>query len=158
MHGLNTGRNVICIHKIFDSIQQTYKEELCARFWVKGFEVKVDQYKGSLYLKRAISLVLTKSWPLEVRDMIRGRGGHVEPWALPLGAACPPLHPCWKAGQLAMLSREQEVWIFMFNLLISVLATPPPPPRKMGTKSPQQCAGISLQSLQVFISHLELGV
>ena len=25
-------------------------------------------------------------------------------------------------------------------------------------KSPQQCAGISLQSLQVFISRLELGV
>ena len=45
MHGLNTGRNVICIHKIFDSIQQTYKEELCARFWVKVFKVNVDEDK-----------------------------------------------------------------------------------------------------------------
>ena len=32
--------------------------------------------------------------------MILGLDGHVEPWtaqALPLGAAFPPLHPCWKA-------------------------------------------------------------
>ena len=52
--------------------------------------------------------------------------GHVEIWAaqaLPLGAAFPPLHPCWKAGQLAMFSRESEVWIFMYNLLILMLAT-----------------------------------
>ena len=28
----------------------------------------------------------------------------------------------------------------------------------MGTKSPQRCAGISLQSLQFFVSGLELGV
>jgi len=28
----------------------------------------------------------------------------------------------------------------------------------MGTKSPQRCAGISLQSPQVFVSGLELGV
>ena len=58
--------------------------------------------------------------------MILGLGGHVEPWAaqaLPLGAAFPPLHPCWKAGQLAMFSRESEVWIFMYNLLILMLAT-----------------------------------
>ena len=58
--------------------------------------------------------------------MIIGLGGHVEPWAtqaLPLGAAFPPLHPCWKAGQLAMFSRESEVWIFMYNLLILMLAT-----------------------------------
>ena len=58
--------------------------------------------------------------------MILGLGGHVEPWAaqaLPLGAAFPPLHPCWKAGQLAMFSRELEVWIFMYNLLILMLAT-----------------------------------
>ena len=108
------------------SIQQLYKEELCARFWVKGFKVKVDQDKSSLYLKRASSLVITKSWPQEAEDMILGLGGHVEPWAtqaLPLGAAFPPLHPCWKAGQLAMFSRESEVWIFMYNLLILMLAT-----------------------------------
>ena len=50
--------------------------------------------------------------------------GHVEIWAaqaLPLGAAFPPLHPCWEAGQLAMFSRESEVWIFMYNLLILML-------------------------------------
>ena len=58
--------------------------------------------------------------------MIPGVGGHVEPWAtqaLPLGAAIPPLYPFWKAGQLAMFSREFEVWIFMYNLLILMLAT-----------------------------------
>ena len=45
----------------------------------------------------------------EAGDMILGLGGYVEPWAtqaLSLGAAFPPLHPCWKAGQLAMFSRE----------------------------------------------------
>ena len=90
--------------------------------------------------------------------MILGLGGHVEPWAtqaLSLEAAFPPLHPCWKAGQLAMFS---EVWIFMYNLLILTLATNFFPQKTVGTKSPQQCAGISLQSLQVFISRLELGV
>ena len=99
---------------------------MCARFWVKGFKVKVDQHKSSLYLKRARNLVLTKSWPQEAGDMILGLGGHVEIWAaqaLPLGAAFPPLHPCWKAGQLAMFSRESQVWIFMYNLLILMLAT-----------------------------------
>ena len=114
------------IHKIFYSIQQTYKEELCARFWVKGFKVKVDEDKSSLYLKKASSLVPTNSWLQEAGDMILGLGGHVEPWAaqaLPLGAAFPPLHPFWKAGQLAMFSRESEVWIFMYNLLILMLAT-----------------------------------
>ena len=58
--------------------------------------------------------------------MILGLGGHVEPWAaqaLQLGAAFPPLHPCWKADQLAMFSGELEVWIFMYNLLILMLAT-----------------------------------
>ena len=58
--------------------------------------------------------------------MILGLGGHVEPWttqALPLGAAFPPLYPCWKAGQLAMFSRESEVWIFMYNPLILMLET-----------------------------------
>ena len=58
--------------------------------------------------------------------MILGLGGHVEPWAtqaLPLGAAFPPLHPCWKAGLLAMFSRESELWIYMYNLLILMLAT-----------------------------------
>ena len=112
--------------QIFCIIQQLYKEELCARFWVKSFKVKVDQVKSSLYLKRARSLVLTNSWPQEAGDMILGLGCHVGPWAaqaLPLGAAFPPLHPCWKAGQLAMFSRESEVWIFMYNLLILMLAT-----------------------------------
>ena len=70
MHSFSIGRNVIDIHKMFYIIQQTYKEELCARFWVKGFEVEVDQDKSSVYLKRASSLVLTKPWPLEARDMI----------------------------------------------------------------------------------------
>ena len=93
--------------------------------------------------------------------MIIGLGGHVGPLAaqaLPLGAAFPPLHPCWKAGQLAMFSRESEVWIFMYNLLILMLATNFFSQKTVGMKSPQQCAGISLQSLQVFISRLELGV
>ena len=58
--------------------------------------------------------------------MILGLGGHVEPWAtqaLPLGAAFPPLHPFCKAHQLAMFSRESKVWIFMYNVLILMLAT-----------------------------------
>ena len=121
MYGFSIGRNVICIHKIFYIIQQIYKEELCARFWVKGFKVRVDQVKSSFYLKRARSLVLTNSWPPEAGNMIIGLGGHVGPLAaqaLPLGAAFPPLYPCWKLGQLAMFSRESEVWIFMYNLLI----------------------------------------
>ena len=56
--------------QIFCIIQQLYKEELCARFWVKSFKVKVDQVKSSLYLKRARSLVLTNSWPQEAGNMI----------------------------------------------------------------------------------------
>ena len=62
----------------------------------------------------------------EAGNMILGLGGYVEPWAtqaLSLGAAFPPLHPCWKAGQLPMFLRESEVWIFMYNLLILMLAT-----------------------------------
>ena len=136
---------------MFYIIQQTYKEELCARFWVKGFEVKVDQDKSTAYLKRASSLVHTNSWPLEAGDMIIGLGGHVGPLeaqALPLGAAFPPLHPCWKACQLPMFSGELEVWIFMYNLLILMLATKIFSLKKtVGTKSPQRCAEISLQSL-----------
>ena len=111
---------------MFYIIQQTYKEELCARFWVKGFEVEVDQDKSSVYLKRASSLVLTSSWLLEAGNMIIGLGGHVGPsaaQALPLGATFPPLHPCWKASQLPMFSGESEVWIFMYQLLILMLAT-----------------------------------
>ena len=125
MHGFSIG-SVICIHKIFYSIQPLYKEELCARILVKGLKVKADEAKRSLYLKRARSLVLTKSWPQEAGDMILGLGGHVEPWAtqaLPLGAAFPPLHPFCKAHQLAMFSRESKVWIFMYNVLILMLAT-----------------------------------
>ena len=92
-----------------------YKEELCAGFWVKGFKVKVDQDKSSLYLKTASSLVLTNSWPQEAREMILGLGCHVGRWAAQdppstaLGAAFPTLQPCWKAGKLAMFSRESEV-------------------------------------------------
>ena len=85
------------------------KKELCARLWVKGFKVKVDQDKSSHYLKRARCLILTNSWPQEAGDMILGLGGHVGIWAaqaLCPGAAFPPLHPCWKAGPLAMFSRE----------------------------------------------------
>ena len=54
-----------------------YKEELCAGFWVKGFKVKVDQIKSSLYLKIASSLVLTNSWPQEARETLLGLGCHV---------------------------------------------------------------------------------
>ena len=103
-----------------------YKEELCARLWVKGFKVKVDQDKSSLHLKRARSLVLTNSLPQEPGDMILGLGGHVGIWAaqaLFLLGAFPSLHSCRKAGQLAMFLRESEVWIFMYNLLILMLAT-----------------------------------
>ena len=103
-----------------------YKEELCARFWVKGFKVKVDQDKSSLYLKRARSLVLTNSWPQEAGDMILGLGCPVGIWAsqaLPPGAAFPPLHPCWKAGLLAMFSKESALWMYMYNLLILMLET-----------------------------------
>ena len=72
--------------------------------------------------------------------MILGLDGHVEPWAaqaLPLGAAFPALHPCWKAGLLAMFSKAQEVWIFMYNLLTLMLATNFFPQRTVGTKTPQ---------------------
>ena len=58
--------------------------------------------------------------------MILGLGGYVGPWAaqaLPLGAAFPSLHQCCKARQLAMFSRESEVWIFMYNVLLLMLAT-----------------------------------
>ena len=137
MHGFNIGRNVICIHKIFYTIQQLYKEELCTRLWVKGFKVKVDQDKSSLYLK---SLVLTNSWPQQAGDMILGLGCLVGIWAaqsLPLGAAFPPLHPCWKAGLLAMFSRESELWIYMYNLLILMLETNFfPLKERLGTKFP----------------------
>ena len=94
--------------------------------------------------------------------MILRLGGHCGIWAaqaLPLGAAFPPLQPCWKACQLPMFSGESEVWIFMYNLLILMLPTKIFSLKKtVGTKSPQQCAGISLQSLQVFVSGLGLGV
>ena len=71
---------------------------MCARFWAKGFKVKVDQDKSSLFLERSRSLVLTSSWPQEAEDMILGLGGHVGIWAaqaLPLGVAFLPLLPCW---------------------------------------------------------------
>ena len=110
---------------------------MCARFWGKIFKVEVDQDKSSLYLKRARNLVLTNSWPQEAGDMILRLGGHCGIWAaqaLPLGAALPPLQSCWKAGQLAMFSRESEVWIFVYNLLILMLATNSFfPEKKVGT-------------------------
>ena len=105
-----------------------YKEELCAGFWVKGFKVKVDQDKSSLYLKIASRLVLTNSWPQEAREMILGLGCHVGRWAAQdppstaLGAAFPTLQPCWKAGKLAMFSSEVRSWILMYNVLILILA------------------------------------
>ena len=58
--------------------------------------------------------------------MILGLGGHVGIWAaqaLFLLGAFPSLHSCRKAGQLAMFLRESEVWIFMYNPLISMLET-----------------------------------
>ena len=84
---------------------------MCARFWVKGFKVKVDQDKSGIYLKRARNLVLTSSWSPEAGDMILGLGGHAgirAAQALPLGATFPPLHPCRKSGKLAMFSRESK--------------------------------------------------
>ena len=69
--------------------------------------------------------------------MILGLVGHVGPsaaQALPLGAAFPLLHTCWKAGLLAMFSRESELWIYMYNLLILMLATNSFfPEKKVGT-------------------------
>ena len=102
----------------------------CAGFWVKGFKVKVDQDKSTLYLKRASSLVLTISWPQEAREMIVGLSGHAGPW--PRAADFPTLHPRLKAGQLAMFSRESEGWICMYNLLVLMLASNfvSPPPKK----------------------------
>ena len=56
---------------------KTHKEVVCSGFWVKGFKVKVDQDKSSLYLKIGSSLGLTNSWSQEVREMILGLGCHV---------------------------------------------------------------------------------
>ena len=61
--------------------------------------------------------------------MILGLGGYVEPWAAQnppstaLGAGFPTLQPCWKAGQLTMFSRSVRSCIFMYNVLILILAT-----------------------------------
>ena len=101
---------------------------MCSGFWGKGFKVKVDQDKSSLYLKIASRLVLTNSWPQEAREMILGLGCHVGTWAAQdppstaLGAAFPTLQPCWKAGKLAMFSSEVRSWILMYNVLILILA------------------------------------
>ena len=41
--------------------------------------------------------------------MIQSLDSCAQHWAahaFPLGAASPPLQPCWKVGQLAMFSRE----------------------------------------------------
>ena len=57
---------------------------------------------------------------------------------------------------------KSEVWIFMYNILILILETKfffqKKKKKTVGMKSPQQYAGISLQSLQVFISRLQLAV
>ena len=93
-----------------------YKEELCAGFWVKGFKVKVDQDKSSLYLKRARSLVLTNSWPQEAGDIL-GLGGIIGIWAaqaLPLLTAFSPLHPCSKSrpvGQVLKKIRSLDIYV-----------------------------------------------
>ena len=81
--------------------------------------------KTKVVFKRARSLVLTNSWPQEAGNMILGLGGYVWIWAaqvLPLGAAFSALHLCCKAGQLAMFWRESEFWIFMYSLVILMLA------------------------------------
>ena len=51
-----------------------------------------------------------------------------------------------------MFSRESELWVYMYNLLILMLETKFffNLKKGLGTKSPQQCAGISLQSQQAF--------
>ena len=110
-----------------------YKEELCAGFWVKGFKVKVDQDKTSLYLKSASSLALKNSWPQEAREMILGLGGHVGPWAaqaLPLEQPFLHFNHAGKQASWPCLQMMLEEWIFMYNLLILMLATnshaPPP--------------------------------
>ena len=112
MYPFSIRKNVICIHKVFYIIQKKYKEVVCSGFWVKGFKVKVDQDKGSPYLKIASSLILTSSWPQEAREMILELGCHVGPWtaqdapSTALGAAFPTLLPCQKSGKLVMFSRE----------------------------------------------------
>jgi len=53
---------------------------------------------------------------------------------------------------------KSEVWIFMYTILILILETKLKKKKTVGMKSPQQCVGISLQSLQVFISCLQLVV
>ena len=97
----------------------------------------------------------------EAREMIQSLGSHAQHWAghaFPLGAASPPLQPCWKAGQLAMFSRESEVWIFVYNLLILMLETNSFfPEKKVGTNLHSDVL-VSAFSLQFFVSGLELGV
>ena len=44
---------------------KTHKEVVCSGFWVKGFKVKVDQDKSSLYLKIASSLGEGNGTPLQ---------------------------------------------------------------------------------------------
>ena len=98
---------------------------MCARFWVKGFKVKVDQDKSSLYLKISISLVLTSSWPQEAGDMILGlvamfkSGQHrfcqwEQPFLHFTHAVKQASWPCFK---------ENQSLDFMYNLMISMLAT-----------------------------------
>ena len=163
LHGFRIGRNVKCIHKIFHIRQQTYKEDLCAGIWIRGFKVKVDQDISGLCLRQASNLVSTDSWPQEAREIIVGLGSHAGPWAAqawPLGADFPPLQPCWKAGQLAMFSREvRSLGIYVQSTDFNVSHYSFLPEKHIvRAKSPPQCAGFSLQSMPVFISGLELGV
>ena len=66
-----------------------------------------------------------------------------------------------KQASWPCFQEKSEVWIFMYNILILILETKfffQKKKKTVGMKSPQQYAGISLQSLQVFISRLQLAV
>ena len=93
--------------------------------------------------------------------MILGLGGHVEPWAtqaLPLGlSSTSPMLGSRPVGHVFKRIRSLNIYVQSAdfngsNFFFSKKK------KKMGMKSPQRCAGIRLQSLQVFISRLELGV
>ena len=126
MHGFSIGRNVICSHKIFYIIQQTYKEEVCARFWVKGFKVKVDQDKSSLYLKRASSLVLTRLMsPGGRRYDTRTRWPcwTLGSTGLTTGGSLTSTSPMLESRPIGHVFKRIGTWIYMYNLLILMLET-----------------------------------
>ena len=73
--------------------------------------IKEDEDTSGSYLQQASSLGQFSQihGPGGKKKWIQGLGGHAKHWAaqaLPLGAASPPLQPCWKAGQQAKFSRE----------------------------------------------------